>query len=275
MHSNIPKDSIVFQSDRWFFVEPQNFEEAIQFGRDQWCTGRADNRSYESSYNLSRGRLVIFYRKDKPKPQYQAFFSPRGTEFRDGGNLYASLDDFLKKNEECESYLRPLMIEHLRKADSFLVDFDVNDLRSQGFIASVHIDRSFVLDAAGLHTNIGDNFDVTFNDRVTDIQANGNINYGTPASRFVTDDFIRHFTEVFTTYIRNGADFIHNEAELPPNPRIGHLIYREDLGQEFVYTGEGWCLLSLHSSPLFDQSPQSSTVNVTFTYGNDDTDSGT
>lgn len=110
---------IAFESENWIIREVFNHVESVKWGREQWCTACSDPSHYNSLYSAVRGRLLIFFKRDKRRPQYQLFQRHRDgqTEFRDGGNLYADLRVFATSNAELTEWLTCEVIDKIQKID--------------------------------------------------------------------------------------------------------------------------------------------------------------
>lgn len=118
--------SIVSITPTWTVVEIRNKEEAIKFGRQQWCTARPHQTYYEDHY--SKGRLIAFFKNDKARPQYQLYVNHPYVEFKDGGNLSASIGAMTVMYPELEPVFEQLKVA-VKKPRPFFDDFKDNQLQ--------------------------------------------------------------------------------------------------------------------------------------------------
>lgn len=110
MH-NFSKHRITHETPSWLIIELFDKNDAVNYGRREWCTGREESYHYEDTYSVAHGRLYVLYKKDKARPQYQLFLPHRNSnsfymEFRDGGNKHTDRSEFLQKWKE----LRPIFV---------------------------------------------------------------------------------------------------------------------------------------------------------------------
>lgn len=96
----------ILTTPNWKIKEVFSHQEAIEHGRNEWCTAREGNY-YSSRYTTDKGRLFIFCKLDKVRPQYQLFrrHSDGSTEFCNGGNRPADLRAFAQEESELTEWI--------------------------------------------------------------------------------------------------------------------------------------------------------------------------
>lgn len=202
----------VLDAPNWVVVEPLTHKEAVALGRVQWCTARIDNESYDYTYNRKLGILAIFYRVDKSRPQYQAFFSCNGIELRDGGNKYVDRQAFLTEHP----YFAPYFEKRIQEVP-------VIKHRPRGVMRRpTRWDDTVTLFNRDPH-------DERYQHPALDLRSDQDVLHETINSWLtqVMDSAYRNVPRlaILERLLQNNAVHVHTNRELPHDVRYGTLVY--------------------------------------------------
>lgn len=105
LHPDEPKEisPIVFESDVFVVREIMCRADAIIYGRSQWCTAN-NTYSYNYSYSHQHGRMWVFSRRDKSRPQFQLFrrYVSGALSLYNGGNVPVPLTTLTELDSSTE-----------------------------------------------------------------------------------------------------------------------------------------------------------------------------